>query len=431
MKLGFVSSAMPLDPEKCVHGIYRRMGMFIRAMRKDWEMEMLFYVDPNLDVSPDFRANMERLLASHWDAKLRIDICRMAPARPEKSRWTHYIQPALSIKSYPSYSQVTRPEQIAALSRLLSKDLDAVFVHRLQCMVPVLLSKQKHPNIYFDLDDIEHVAFARSIRQPPLWRLKWLYYLRLPVLALLEIQAIRFAHTTFVCSEKDRRYLSQVWRHRNVVVIPNAIDVPKEGTLPSQPILMFIGSFLHPPNAVGADFLVSKVWPKILEKLPRAQLLIAGSRPEAIPSFKKRPRGVRFLGFVKDLDSLYRDVKVVCCPIFAGGGTRIKILEAAAFGKPVVSTTIGAEGLDMKDGREILLRDDAEGFADACIQLLTDSDEGMIIGGAGRQVVAQRYETGVIAREIRRKISLFTALRSRTKNTCLSYNEQYGNRSRL
>jgi glycosyltransferase involved in cell wall biosynthesis len=185
------------------------------------------------------------------------------------------------------------------------------------------------------------------------------------------------------------------------MVIPNAIDIPEMQEIPDKPIVLFLGNMSYLPNIVAADYLISKIWPIILSAVPEAKLLIAGSNPDNIASFKASHTGVEFLGFVDNLDKLYKVVRVVCCPILSGGGTRIKILEAAAYGKPVVSTTIGAEGIDMRDGAEILLRDDPRYFADACIRLLNDKNYAEKIGQAARSVVGQEYDKDKVVNKIK------------------------------
>jgi glycosyltransferase involved in cell wall biosynthesis len=392
IKIGFISRAFPEDPETSVSGMYKRMGMFIQAMKEMGELDMLFYVRPDLDVNRGFIAEMEERLAKRWDAQLRLDLCNLVPERPTKGRWQEYISPALNIANHPPYMYTTQSKQINAVQQMLSRKPDILFAHRLTGMIPVLLSHGHHPRIYFDLDDIEHLAFIRSIKQPPWWPGKWLNYLRLPILMLWERRAVRFSHTTFVCSETDRQYLSKVYCMKNVMVIPNAIDIPEKQEIPDKPTLLFLGNMSYLPNTVGADYLISKIWPIISSAVPEAKLLIAGSNPDNIASFEVSPPGVEFLGFVDDLDKLYKEVRVVCCPIFSGGGTRIKILEAAAYGKPVVSTTIGAEGIDMQDGEEILLRDDPKNFAGACIRLLNDKNYAEKIGQTARSFVDRDYD---------------------------------------
>jgi len=272
-------------------------------------------------------------------------------------------------------------------------------------MIPVLLSKERLPGIYFDLDDIEYVAYSRSVKQPPWWPGKRLYYLRLPILRLWERRAIRISHTTFVCSEHDRRYLSEVYGCKNAAVVPNAIDVPDVQEIPHKRNLLFLGNMSFLPNSVAADHLIRSIWPIISAALPDARLLVAGPEPGNIASFADRPPGVEFLGFVDDLEKLYKEVAVVCCPVLAGGGTRVKILEAAAYGKPIVSTTLGAEGIDLRDGEEILLRDCPQAFAEACIRLLKDRSFAVKIGQTARAAVVRKYERHDVVNRIRMYLS--------------------------
>jgi glycosyltransferase involved in cell wall biosynthesis len=362
---------------------------------------MLFYVDEDLAINATFVAEMEKRLARHWGARIHLDLCNLAPLKRARGRWQEYISPALNIADCPPFQQTAQGAQVGAVNRMLSRKPDILFVHRLSCMIPVLLSKNGHPRIYFDLDDIEHVAFARSINQPPQWHGKPLLYLRLPVLRLWERRAVRSSHTTFVCSEHDRDYLSAAFRCGNVAAIPNAVEISPEQELPDKQNLLFLGPLSYQPNRVAADHLIRHIWPKVLSAIPGATLFIAGAFPERIESFADNPPGVKFLGFVDDLEKLYREVRVVCCPILAGGGTRIKILEAAAHGKPVVSTTIGAEGIDLRDGEEIFLRDDAASFAEACVRLLKEKRLALEVGRAGRLAIARHYERDAVVRDIR------------------------------
>ena len=103
-------------------------------------------------------------------------------------------------------------------------------------------------------------------------------------------------------------------------------------------------------------------------------------------------QGVRFAGFVEDLDGLYQQSRVVCAPILSGSGTRIKIIEAAAYCRPIVSTRIGAEGIELHNGDSIFLRDDPKSFAEACIRLLNDHELCKRLGTAARAIVIDKYD---------------------------------------
>jgi len=176
-----------------------------------------------------------------------------------------------------------------------------------------------------------------------------------------------------------------------VTVMPNSAARVEDRPLSAEPNILFLGTYGYPPNRVAAEFLVTEVWPLLSRLRPDARLLIAGPRSEEIPSFHNPPAGVEFLGFVPDLDALYARTRIFCCAIQSGGGTRVKILEATNHGVPVVSTAIGAEGIELAPEREILLRDDADGLAKACAELLADPQRAELVGTRGRERVRELY----------------------------------------
>lgn len=392
MRIGFVSTQYPADLRTSVYGGFKRMGMFIEALAKLGELQMLFYVRPEVSLSPAFVAEARDRLAAHYGAGLKLELCNLDGVAPVAGRWQEYVAPALSIRHLAPYRQAAGAAQAAAAGRLLASRPDMLFVHRLAGMVPVLLSGAARPPTWFDLDDIEHVSFSRSVAEPPLWPGKRLQYLRVPLLKRWERRAIAASRSTFVCSEQDRRYLESQRAPARVVAVPNAVDLPARvpGPAPGK-VLLFLGLLSFGPNTAAADHLVRDIWPLVHAAVPEARLVVAGARPEWLSSYQAPPPGVSFPGFVDDLEDLYAEVSVVCCPIRAGSGTRIKILEAAAWGRPVVSTTIGAEGLDLDDGTTILLRDEPRAFADACIALLNDPDRAAELGCRARAVVEQKY----------------------------------------
>lgn len=394
MKILFVTSTYPEDIQMSTNGIHQRMKMFMEALNTFADLDVLFYVSPDVDISPERAVRMEKLLHEHWRCKTRVFLCRRSKKTtvsiPNNFPFSDRLKEWWFIP--PSCYWAANHEHMLAFEKCLERKPDAVFVHRISSIYPVLSSRKVVQPVYFDLDDIEHKSFVRGLRQPPFWRSKFLQYLKVPYLVWLERRAIKQAQKTFVCSENDRDYLMKTLHLPGVVTIPNAIDIPKLLEIPNKPTLLFLGPMSYQPNAVAADYLIRSIWPSILSALPDAKLIIAGAKPEHIASFADSPPGVEFRGFVDDLEKLYKDVMVVCCPILTGGGTRIKILEAAAYGKPVVSTTIGAEGIALKDGEEILLRDDQKSFAEACIRLLQDRNLAASVGGKARSVVARQYD---------------------------------------
>src|SRR6185312_16617450 len=136
--------------------------------------------------------------------------------------------------------------------------------------------------------------------------------------------------------------------------------------------MLFLGSFRHMPNQVALDWFTREVLPLILEKLPDARLLVAGSDPPPRHAFHDPAGAIDLLGFVDDIQPLFATCAVFVCPIRSGSGVRVKLLEAFASGIPVVSTVLGAEGLARKDGEFCALSDDPRAFANSVVQVLED-----------------------------------------------------------
>jgi glycosyltransferase involved in cell wall biosynthesis len=161
----------------------------------------------------------------------------------------------------------------------------------------------------------------------------------------------------------------------------------------------------YEPNADAADWLMAEVWPRISSEMPHARLLLAGGRPEELRMFMSPPQGVSILGFVPDLAALYGQAHVFVCPVRAGSGTRVKLLEAGAYAKAIVSTTVGAEGLDYQDGVSAIFADDAAAFAQACLALLRDPMRQRSMGHAARELIRKRYERAAVISRIRKLVA--------------------------
>ncbi len=209
--------------------------------------------------------------------------------------------------------------------------------------------------------------------------------------------AIKLADAAFVCSEEDRRYLQRIGMARGVEVVPNGLPVPlSPAPRCPDPTVLFLGTYGYKPNSDAAHRLITQIFPLIRRQVPEARLIIAVVLPERIASFRSAPPGVEFTGFVPDLAALYAESRVVACPMIVGGGTRIKLVEAASYGRPMVSTRIGAEGLAFDDGREIVLRDDDADFAAACVELLLDDAACARLGLAARAKMQVTYAAEAI-----------------------------------
>src|SRR6266849_6090774 len=175
-------------------------------------------------------------------------------------------------------------------------------------------------------------------------------------------------------------------------------DLPREAPEPWR--AGFIGSLNFRPNQEAVEWIVDEMWPRVLERTSEARLSIGGNAP---PKWlRRRARGPRidFHGYVRDAEAFVRRMSVVIAPVFASGGMRIKVLDAMALARPVMATSLAAGGIEVENGTNSVIADDAAAFADATVQLLRDPDKAARIGNAARATVAALYDSHTIARGI-------------------------------
>jgi glycosyltransferase involved in cell wall biosynthesis len=218
-----------------------------------------------------------------------------------------------------------------------------------------------------------------------------------------ETNAWRSTDCVVVMSDKDR---GQVEGARQVVTLPNGVDLERfrpSATTCDPARLLFIGSFAHLPNLLALDYFLREVWPHLQAANP-VMHVIAGSRHRShYDRFRDRigfsldTPGLIVEDFVADVRPAYEQATVVIAPLLASAGTNIKIMEAMAMGKPIVSTTAGVNGLDLTAGQDVLVENDAQAMASAILQLLKDVEARESLGRSARTTVEERFDWDRIA----------------------------------
>jgi len=213
-------------------------------------------------------------------------------------------------------------------------------------------------------------------------------------------------------SEQDGKRLAEAGiSGGRLRVVENGVDLDRfrppaqESTGPVR--LLFIGSFRHFPNVLGFRFLVEEVWPMLRASCPQLRLtVVAGPDPEYYwrlhtgSKLGAPPEGVDVLGFVEDVRPLYHQATVVVAPLVVSAGTNLKVLEAMACGRAMVSTTVGAAGLSVEPGETILLADTAGDFSAAVLRLLGDRDARQKLGACARAQVEALYGWPSLAKKL-------------------------------
>ena len=386
-------------------GTYNRMLMFVDALRDVEELDMLFYVPSDIDISPKSVQEYKAILQEKWHPRLELFLCPQETKHLSRSKLDHKFRGILDFRQQDIMAVANARTQLEALESCLDRNPDLVFVSHLTSSLPILKTKRKLPPIFLDLDDVEHKKLLSTARKSTNNMLVKLYYLQVPSLRKGECQIIEAMQKTFVCSEVDREYLSQNLGLKNVEVIPNSATLQDFQETVQQPTLLFIGSYGYLPNIQAANYLIEEVFPKVKQKVPNAKLIVAGGSPEQIPAYQNNPQDVEFTGFVDDLTALYARSRVICCPVFSGSGTRLKLLEAGAYGKPIVSTTLGAEGIGLVDRRSFLEYNTAESFAQGCIELLQNDTLCRSLGINAHMLIQRQYQCPMIVEKIQSKIN--------------------------
>ncbi|MDY0747247.1 glycosyltransferase family 4 protein [Paucibacter sp. R3-3] len=241
--------------------------------------------------------------------------------------------------------------------------------------------------------NVEAEIFERHAKTAASAPLRWLWSGQARKMRRFErAELARFTRVVAV-SERDAQMFAKQDGLTTVRAIPTGVDLdffswqpPTDGA----PTVVFTGSMDWEANVDGIRFYIDEVWPRVRAKRPDAQLRVVGKNPP-LGLVQRNEPGVSFTGFVDDVRRHVRDAQAFVIPLRVGGGTRIKAFEAMAMGLPVVSTSIGIEGLDVVHGLHFLRADGADALAEATLQLLADAELRLSLSRAAREVVEARF----------------------------------------
>jgi glycosyltransferase involved in cell wall biosynthesis len=398
LRILLVSDYLPQDVDVAVHGAFQRLRRHIESLQQLGEVDVAFLWPWHPGAWNDSAKANLLALRRLWNLTGRCELifsrftCQLAQFRILVPAWLGRWFPALAGRR-----NAATMRRIAAIAAETSPDL--IFAHRMGAILPVLRAEAGKRAIVIDLDDVEHVRLRRQAARTNSALARLQLSLAAWFTQRLEAEALHKASTALVCSEADARFLRRMGRPGRIALLPNAAAAQERLPPAASPTALFVGMVRYWPNAEGLIWLVREVWPSVRSKLPQARLILAGLGSDEL-GLADSGAGVDAVGFTPDLQPLYAKARIALCPLHIASGTRIKIIEAAMFGRATISTSIGAEGLAFAPGREIALADDAPAFAQACIELLSDQERPARMGMAACATARRLYSPAAVAKHL-------------------------------
>jgi len=288
---------------------------------------------------------------------------------------------------------------------LCFKLLGATIFDYAQSIVPLRIGRR-----IVDFDDIQSLADQRALAYEKQ------YGFEQSIIDSLVRWQIRRAEdrclatydAVWICSETDRCNLLSRAPRAEIQTIPNSVGLEDASiAIDDRPDvrLLFVGSLGYGPNQDGIVWFCSEILPRIRKSSSRnVKLTIVGFNPPAEVRVLESAGDIVVTGGVESVAPYYRDSDIVIAPIRYGSGTRIKILEAMSHRRPVVATTLGAEGIDVRPGEDIMIGDTPEAFAASCLELIQNSGRRRSIAQLGRRLIEEKYSDRTIAAAINKAI---------------------------
>lgn len=380
-------------------------------------------IAPFLPYPPDFGGALRVYHLARELTRAGAEVIVLAPATRDEFDAIRQLGETCDVVTIPAPATARTPasrrkrmEQIAALvstSSFLEQNsyvprmqaaLDRLFLTRridlIQYEFPqsALYRPARPVPSIFDAHNVEHDLLRRVALTSPSTTRSAFNTIEYRKVRRLEQRIWRDATVTIATSERDARIITST-TGRETPVIPNGVDLDHFEFRERQPgskQIVFVGAMRHQPNADGAIWFATQVLPLVQQTVPDARFVIVGADPPPAVQTLQSPH-IEVTGRVEDVRPYLATAALAVVPLFSGGGTRLKILEAFATGVPVISTTIGAEGIEAVDRDHLLLAHDPQRFADGVNSLLGDSDLAERRASSGRALVERQYGWSAIA----------------------------------
>jgi polysaccharide biosynthesis protein PslH len=364
-----------------------------KELARTHEVSLFTFCEP---VPDDEHAGLKKIFGNVMSVPLSI---------PRKNGPAEYFAYAKNLFSSWPYSvrKYCQPHVASELRRHLVKESYDIILCDFLLTAGVIPWDLLGPRVLFT-HNVEAQIWQRhfEVARNPVW--KAACYREFRTMAKMERDYLRRADHVLAVSEADRRIFSHDLDESRISVIPTGVDADYFRPSPEMEesnALVFTGSMDWLPNEDGILYFAEKILPIVRRDAPDSVLWVVGRRPSKnLLGLMDRVAGIKVTGTVDDIRPYIGKASVYVVPLLVGGGTRLKIFEAMAMGKAIVSTSIGAEGLPVVNGEHICLADQAEEFARQIITLLKQPNRRAQVGEAARRLVEQSYSWSPVGQHL-------------------------------
>jgi len=312
----------------------------------------------------------------------------------------------MSLFSKESYnvSRFDIPEMHVQIEDMLKDtEFDCILIESL-FMLPYVqtIRKKSKALVLYRAHNIEHRIWKRMASQSLSPIKRWYFAFLAKRLEQYERKAIHWVDAILPLTATDASWFESIGHELTIKVIPIGIHIQQYEAIQlnhSDLSVFHVGSMDWLPNVEGITWFVDQVWPMVRETCPDAKLYLAGKgMPDFL--FKKAENGIMVSGYVNDLKDFMNGKQIMVVPLFSGSGMRVKILEGMAAARTIVSTKIGAEGIECIPGKDILLADDAMSFASHIVHCIQNPKHAVEIGLNGKSLAQSKYDAIKIGKEL-------------------------------
>ena len=282
------------------------------------------------------------------------------------------------------------------IAEMVEKDRYDVVIAEYSVMGQFLYNNPLLPPVHrvISVHECYYLARLKDFRFHPFGIKKLKEVFNLKGLKKFEMDMYRDADLVLILTQQGKQELLDIAPDLNIAIVPHGVDVEEFAYSPldfEEKSIVFVGNYLHFPNADAIVYFYDQIWPILKAKVPETKFTIVGQAPP--PEIEKlaRVEDIIVTGKVDDVKPFLRKGQVFICPVRLGGGFRGKILESMSIGRPIVSTRLGAEGIPAVHGENILIADEPDRFAQSIADLMNDLDLYSKVQKNGRRLVEDRY----------------------------------------